>query len=663
MSLPAHLRALRQLLLLPSLGVLMLSGCSSVSIVNEEQTSSSCRAYLMFEAEPEWSAARAWNEMLLAAIRNDLARPTVHARNLFHVSAAMYDAWTAYEQEATPYLLNQKLGSYSCSVGQTFPTTFESQEAREAAQQEAISQAAFSLLKHRFAGCSFTTDAAEELLKQQGYAPVSAARIDQQGPAALGAAIAQCYIDYGLQDGSNEANNYANQFYEPVNNGLNFEDGQGDLPQNPNRWQPLIFDNDGFIDQSGNQSEEDRVTPEFLSAEWGNVQPFAIPDSAREERTRNGQSFIVFHDPGAPPQYDPFASPEKNEFYRWNFSLVADWSSHLNPFNGRVIDISPGATGALEVDLENLDDADYQQLYRPDGPDWGPGHALNPATNEPYEPQIVPLGDYTRVLAEFWADGPDSETPPGHWFTILNYVNDQPSLEKKFAGQGPLLSDLDWDIKAYFTLGGALHDAGIAAWSVKGWYDYVRPISAIRDLGQKERGKNGLLLNDGHIRLIEAGGDNDLGSDFIGQAEILAWQPDYVAFYDDANVDWSPSVLWRPYQPSTFVTPPFAGYVSGHSTFSRAAAEVLTAITGDPYFPGGLGEFVAMSDSFLEFEYGPSEEVRLQWATYRDASDQTSLSRIWGGIHPPVDDLPGRKIGVAVAKDAFNAAKLLFDKE
>ena len=35
-----------------------------------------------------------------------------------------------------------------------------------------------------------------------------------------------------------------------------------------------------------------------------------------------------------------------------------------------------------------------------------------------------------------------------------------------------------------------------------------------------------------------------------------------------------------------FVTPPFAGYISGHSTFSRAAAEVLTLLTGDPFFPG-----------------------------------------------------------------------------
>jgi len=52
--------------------------------------------------------------------------------------------------------------------------------------------------------------------------------------------------------------------------------------------------------------------------------------------------------------------------------------------------------------------------------------------------------------------------------------------------------------------------------------------------------------------------------------------------------------------------------------------------------------------------------VTLQWATYRDASDQTSLSRIWGGIHPPFDDIPGRMIGAKVGVQAFNLARTYF---
>ena len=55
----------------------------------------------------EESIARKWNEVLLNSIRNDLARPTVHARNLFHISAAMYDAWAIFDTESKPYFINQ----------------------------------------------------------------------------------------------------------------------------------------------------------------------------------------------------------------------------------------------------------------------------------------------------------------------------------------------------------------------------------------------------------------------------------------------------------------------------------------------------------------------------------------------------------------------------
>jgi hypothetical protein len=74
-----------------------------------------------------------------------------------------------------------------------------------------------------------------------------------------------------------------------------------------------------------------------------------------------------------------------------------------------------------------------------------------------------------------------------------------------------------------------------------------------------------------------------------------------------------------------------------------------------------LGEFIAKKNEFLVFEEGPSVDVVLQWATYRDASDQTSLSRIWGGIHPPADDIPGRFIGQEVAEDTFEFAVPYFN--
>jgi hypothetical protein len=114
-----------------------------------------------------------------------------------------------------------------------------------------------------------------------------------------------------------------------------------------------------------------------------------------------------------------------------------------------------------------------------------------------------------------------------------------------------------------------------------------------------------------------------------------------------------------PYQLDTFVSPAFPGYISGHSAFSRAAAEVLTLLTGSPFFPGGLGEYHFTANEYLRFEVGPTTDVTLQWATYYDAADQAGLSRIFGGIHPAIDDFNGRRVGAQVGLTAFLKADQL----
>ncbi len=123
---------------------------------------------------------------------------------------------------------------------------------------------------------------------------------------------------------------------------------------------------------------------------------------------------------------------------------------------------------------------------------------------------------------------------------------------------------------------------------------------------------------------------------------------------------WILATRWVPYQKPTFVTPAFPGFVSGHSTFSRAAAEVLTSMTGSAFFPGGLGEFVIPKGS-LTFEVGPTTDVPLQWATYYDAADQAGLSRLYGGIHIPTDDFAGRRTGSICGKAAWALATQYFD--
>ena len=614
------------------------------------------------------SVARQWNEALLHAIRNDFARPTVHARNLFHVSAAMYDAWTVFDGNASPYFLGQTVRQFSCPYDGFTPTT-----SVDDATKEAISYASYRLLNHRFQGSPGVQESQarfDSLFTALGYDANEVSLEYQSGnAAALGNYIASCVIEFGLQDGSKERFDYANFFYNPVNIALIPTMPGNPLIFEPNRWQPLSLD---FIDQAGNPIPV-RVPP-FLSAEWGEVSPFALTSSDLTFYERDRDTYWVYHDPGPPPYT---LSEETATEYAWGFSLVAIWSAHLDPSSGVMIDISPASLGNIDIELfpQTIEELRFFYDYT-EGGDPGRGYFLNPVTRMPYEPQIVPLGDYARVLAEFWADGPDSETPPGHWYTILNYVTDHGLFERRYKGQGDELDPLEWDVKAYFTLGGAMHDAAVTAWGIKGWYDYVRPISAIRymaDQGQRSDSTlasyspEGIPLVPGYIELID-GGDPLAGdsSQHVGKIKLYAWKgPDFIEEpeSDVAGVDWILAENWWPYQRPSFITPPFAGYISGHSTFSRAAAEVMTLLTGDPFFPGGIGEFHAPKNKFLVFEDGPSVDITLQWATYRDASDQTSLSRIWGGIHPPADDIPGRLIGERVGIDAFALADRYFAGE
>lgn len=614
------------------------------------------------------SIARLWNEELLEGIRNDLARPTVHSRNLFHTSTVMYDAWAVFDPTADTYLLGRTLHGFTCPfAGMPVP------EDIEAARREAISFAAFRLLSHRFQnapGAAVVEKNFRHRLAALGYdRHFTSTDYSGGSAAALGNYLAECMINYGLQDGANEQNNYAPLAYEAVNMSMApVEKGNPNLT-NPNRWQPLSFE--VFRDQSGNIFLGN--TPPFVGPEWGRVSPFSLQEDELDIYRRNGADWWVYHDPGKPPLIDDnVLGLPLGEYYKWGFQLVAQWSSHLDPDDGVLWDISPASFGNIQEYPKTL--GQYRNFYKlEEGGDPSQGYDVNPVTGKPYEPQLVPRGDYTRVLAEFWADGPHSETPPGHWFTILNYVSDHPLLEKKYKGQGEVLDDLEWDVKAYFTLGGAMHDAAVTVWGIKGWYDYIRPVSAIRYMADRGQSSNpqgvnydpeGIQLIPGFIEQVQAG-DPLAGDDGenIGKIKLKAWRgPDYVPDpeTDYAGVGWILAEDWWPYQRPTFVTPPFAGYVSGHSTFSRTAAHVMTLLTGDEYFPGGMGEFHAPKNEFLVFEEGPSVDLVLQWAKYVDASDQTSLSRIWGGIHPPADDIPGRRIGDILGPEAFNWAERYF---
>ena len=619
------------------------------------------------------SIARVWNEVLLQAIRNDFARPTVHARNLFHSSVAMYDIWAIYDEVARPYLIGNSLNEFSSTLESFIPI-----ESVEASRKKAICYAMYRLLSYRFQNSPNAEESQrlfDLIMEQLNYDTETATSTVYEfgNAAALGNYVAETIITYGNLDGSRELTQFDNAYYEPVNSSLAPIIPTTVEMQDPNHWQPLSLDT--FIDQSGNVIPGSTI--DFLSPEWGNVWPFAMREGQSSDYQRNGDTYKVYNDPGSPPYLSLTEHNTSSDAYKLGFSMVSIWGSHLDPTDGVLWDISPGALGNTSIDEFPTEYEDYPSFYNIlEGGDIGTGHSQNPVTGQSYQPNVVPRGDYARVLAEFWADGPDSETPPGHWFTILNYVNDHPLLEKKFQGEGAVLDDLEWDVKSYFILGGTMHDAAISAWSIKGWYDYVRPISAIRYmalLGQSTDESldnyniGGIPLVDGYVEVVESGDPlSGIDNQHLGKIKLYTWRgPDFIdnEDTDEAGVGWILAENWWPYQRPTFVTPPFAGFVSGHSTYSRAAAEVLTKITGTEFFPGGIGEFVAKQNEFLVFEEGPSVDVTLQWATYRDASDQTSLSRIWGGIHPPADDLPGRLIGEKVGLDAFDFAVPYFSGE
>ena len=215
------------------------------------------------------------------------------------------------------------------------------------------------------------------------------------------------------------------------------------------------------------------------------------------------------------------------------------------------------------------------------------------------------LTERQKVIAEYWADGPSSELPPGHWGLFCKFVSNRDH------------HGINSDIKMYFALNNAILDASITTWDAKRSYDYVRPVTAIHYLFKG-------------IKIPSWAGE--------GQGTKLI---------NGEN--------WRPYQASTVVTPPFSEYYSGHSTFSASGAEVLKLFTGSDYF--GNSVTIAAGSSAVEPGLVPSTPVTLSWNTFTAAADEAGISRRYGGIHFIDGDLAGREVGRKVGKQAFEKAQ------
>ena len=218
------------------------------------------------------------------------------------------------------------------------------------------------------------------------------------------------------------------------------------------------------------------------------------------------------------------------------------------------------------------------------------------------------LDDRKKIIAEYWADGPKSEFPPGHWAVFAQVTSRRRN------------HSLDTDVKMFFVQGNAVMDAGIAAWWTKYKYDFARPITAVRE-------------------------------HFKGQ-QINTWLGPNQGF------GTRPAEQWIPYQHLNVVTPPFPEYVSGHSTFSGASQISLRSFTNSDV----LNASVTIKKNTSAFENNtPATDITLTWPTYSSAAADAGLSRRYGGIHFRSGDYHGRTLGQQIGAAVYAKATRYFN--
>ncbi|MGJ3230794.1 MAG: vanadium-dependent haloperoxidase [Oceanicaulis sp.] len=213
-----------------------------------------------------------------------------------------------------------------------------------------------------------------------------------------------------------------------------------------------------------------------------------------------------------------------------------------------------------------------------------------------------------KALVEFMRDGPGSTGQSGHWLQMSQIVSCRDG------------NDLDTDVKLYFAVANTAMDAFIASWDSKIYYDTSRPWTLVRHYFREEA--------------IEGWGGPGAGT-----VEL-------------------PASRWHPYSPAVFPTPPFAGYPSGHSTVSAAAAETLRRFTGSDAF--GY-EVDLMAGSLTE--PGHEVPVTLRFETFTETAEAAGISRLYGGYHIAADNVEGLIMGRRVAAHLWPVFEAYFNGE
>jgi hypothetical protein len=218
------------------------------------------------------------------------------------------------------------------------------------------------------------------------------------------------------------------------------------------------------------------------------------------------------------------------------------------------------------------------------------------------------LSDTQKMMAEYWADGPNSEFPPGHMALFAQAFS-------RMKGD-----TADQDVKLFFALGNALFDASIFAWTSKYQYDSERPTTGIRERYRDKMITSWLGPKRGYGKVL---GQN-----------------------------------WLPYQALNVVTPGFPEYVSGHSTFSAAGRAVINKFFGTDNFNAKVT--IPVGSSKIEPGVTPAKPVVLSWKTLDAMADQAGMSRRYGGIHFQTGDEQGRTLGALTGVNVWTRAQAYF---
>ncbi|MGA0060152.1 MAG: vanadium-dependent haloperoxidase [Planctomycetota bacterium] len=233
-----------------------------------------------------------------------------------------------------------------------------------------------------------------------------------------------------------------------------------------------------------------------------------------------------------------------------------------------------------------------------------------------------------KAVVEFMRDGPQSTGQSGHWLRFAQAI----AVRDR--------QDLDADVKLFFTIANVAMDAFIAAWDSKRYYDSSRPWTLVRHLHAGETLKGWLGPGQG-----------------VGDV---------------------PASEWHPYSPSTFITPPFPGYVSGHSCVSGACAKALELFTGsdrcglvEERHAGDLTEPGFSCQEMQQLDGRPLAEllgdpdmscdVALQLPTFSEVAEMAGISRVLGGYHIQADNTAGLELGRNVATFTWPRIRSYFD--